>query len=142
MNSFTDYAENFKSKIGKSEIRKLPIVNQNFKYYITSPNSVGNELVNINSNKLVINKFEVSPNKSCRSKLSKFSPMSRKDVLGTPIVRGKKKHRVTFQDNLGGSPLVNIAVIESFKAFNAMNTYNEKKTNEKDEVSSDCCVIL
>ncbi len=139
MTSFTEYAEKFNSKV--SDLTTLSAINQNIKCVKNSP---GNEIININSNILVLNKFElVSPEVLDRIRQSVISPSSRRDVLGTPIVRGRKKHRVTFQDHINGRPFEDITVVESFKVYNAANTYSEgKRTEDRDNVISDCCVLF
>jgi hypothetical protein len=50
----------------------------------------------------------------------------RRDRLGTLIMKGtfslglakEKKHRVTFVDNIEGTPIARIHVVESFKKYN------------------------
>jgi len=50
----------------------------------------------------------------------------RMDRHGTPIIKGTfslglakdKKHRVTFIDNIEGTPIARIVVVESYKKYN------------------------
>ena len=46
----------------------------------------------------------------------------RKDRFGTKISRGKKKHRVTFKDQIGKGKVAKVYFVESFKKYNVETT--------------------
>ena len=61
------------------------------------------------------------------------------------LLKGKKKHKVSFVDAVEGRSLVNCSRIQSYKAFNAGNTFNEKVRlceEEKHKVISTCCILF
>lgn len=49
---------------------------------------------------------------------------SRKDRYGTKISRGKKKHKVTFKDQVGKGRVAKVYYVESFKKYNVETTSN------------------
>jgi hypothetical protein len=118
-------------------------LNPNYKYLVSSPNSIGNEISDTKSN-FVVKKILLSPSQQTIPP-SLSNQIIRKDLQGTPILKGKKKHKVSFVDAVEGRSLVNCSRIQSYKAFNAGNTFNEKVRlceEEKHKVISTCCILF
>lgn len=154
--SFSQYAHGFISRLS-GPINQQSI-NQNINYYSHNSNVTINnkETYNINNNILVINKFpeksEVyigkssnivindSPGSDENENSSTKYKFKRTDRRGIPIIKGSKKHRVTFSDNLKRkSSFVDKVEIESYKHYNVSNTFSEEKKSNSNSVS--CCAI-
>jgi len=91
--------------------------------------------------------------KSSNSKIVKYSKNSTKnnnninnnvdkpyrcDRKGVPIVKGTKKHKVTFCD-VGDKPkpLIEICHVDCYKKFNVLNTHGENSDR-----SCSCCILI
>lgn len=154
--SFTQYAHGFMNRLS-GPINQQSI-NQNINYYLNNSNVTINnkETYNINNNILVINKFpdksEVYMGKSSKIVINDFpSPddemastkikkYERIDRTGIQITKGSKKHKITFADNLKRkASLVDKVEIESYKKYNASNTFLDQKKGKSGSVS--CCAI-
>ena len=46
----------------------------------------------------------------------------RRDMFGTKISRGKKKHKVTFKDQVGKGKVAKVYMVESYKKYNVETT--------------------
>jgi len=72
----------------------------------------------------------------------------RKDFKGNPILKGGKKHRISFKDLIGkNNNLVETIEIESYKAFNAFNETiieddDKKDIKDQNDNTSCSCVIF
>lgn len=66
----------------------------------------------------------------------------RKDAKGVPIVKGHKKHRVTFRDFISKQSLIDFINIESFKKDNSIenSTISQEKTEDSDNTSCTCLI--
>ena len=60
---------------------------------------------------------------------------NRKDFRGFHIIKGKKKHRVSYLDELKEVNISDIIEVESYKAYNISNTH------DKAETSCNCNII-
>lgn len=52
---------------------------------------------------------------------------NRKDYRGVQIIKGKKKHKVSFLDELKDIEIFHTVLIESFKAYNVVVIEKEEK---------------
>ncbi len=108
----------------------------NLHYKSKSRNSTANNHNNLNNNnnltsngtetkeKTSINQVSTNSNLSKVKRVSDTSHIKdskiRRDAKGNPIVKGRKKHRVSFKDVLDkNADLVEVVEIESFKDYNA-----------------------
>lgn len=76
--------------------------------------------------------------------LESISNKGRHDVRGVPIIKGSKKHKVTFIDKINGgksNKLVQRVEIQSYKELNACNTFGEGDL-KKPAHSASCCIII
>jgi hypothetical protein len=65
----------------------------------------------------------------------------RKDRRGVPIIKGGKRHKVSFADGkLVDKILVERVKVESFKSHNVGNTYSEDKPYEN--TNENCCIVI
>jgi hypothetical protein len=139
----------------------------NINYFINNSNITVNkqENYNINNNILVINKFAgetpMTPIKQNNVVIIKNveNPFSnereilfgtsgknekneRVDRKGVVIVKGGKKHRVTFIDKIGNrKSLIDMVDVESYKKFNIINTFSEAESRNS-AGSLNCCIIF
>jgi hypothetical protein len=64
----------------------------------------------------------------------------RKDVNGTPIIKGSKRHKLTFLDQKG-MKFIFIVKVESYKEYNILNKHNED-FNSQPSNNISCCVMI
>ena len=60
--------------------------------------------------------------------------VKRKDRVGKPIVRGGRKHKVTFQDQVLKKDLVTVHIVESYKKYNQID-------NDDDVTTCNCSIL-
>lgn len=68
----------------------------------------------------------------------------RRDAKGTPILKGRKNHKITFRDYLDNdSKLTDVVKIESYKEYNAkeIDSKELKKTGTDDNTSCACTIF-
>lgn len=104
--------------------------------------------IKISSNHLTLNfpqKISSAENLPCASQIDyedeKYNKFPfRKDRHGVPIVKGGKRHKVTFADAKSvGNTLVERIKVESYKSNNVENSYSEDKPNRSTE---NCCMVF
>jgi len=131
---------NFRLKTNPNEKEKNSISvyynnNENFenKYF------EGN---NTNGNNNIINNNGKNKRNSSTKQLNNLT--SRRDAKGTPIIKGRKKHQITYKDYLDSkAKLVEVVKIESFKEYNAQDTDSIKQNkNSQDDNTSCACSIF
>lgn len=70
----------------------------------------------------------------------------RRDARGTPILKGRKKHRIAFRDYLDGNgKLFEVFKIQSYKEYNAQHievNLHMKNNNNKDDNTSCACIVF
>jgi hypothetical protein len=54
---------------------------------------------------------------------------SRRDYRGCPIIKGKKKHKISFVDELKSCEIYDIIIVECFKAYNVVSSKETTNTN-------------
>jgi hypothetical protein len=96
-----------------------------------------NSNININNSDkglLLINNVAKEP------EVVKVLPGQRVDRKGEPIVKGKKRHGVSFLDRVEPYKRIHdVANVESYKQYNLENSYNEK---HKSSCTSSCCLLI
>lgn len=165
-NSFTDYAQNFikgfapnNNQNNQNNLPNINIFVNNSN--ITIQNNHNNDNYNISSNKLlllnrfdkeeemqmaktpIVNKHNHEKDLSLNEEIKRSqTTLERRDRRGVPIVKGSKKHKVTFKDKAGlKEKFVEKVEIESYKSINVYNTYGEGD-NKKGTNSGSCCILI
>jgi hypothetical protein len=114
------------NQINDSNISKVILKN--------NPFVMNSELNNQNEKEYMIEDVNINPNIE-----GKFQ---RRDRRGVPIMKGSKKHKISFSDSSGSkSNFVDVIRIESYKNVNALNTYNESNVSKSSD-SVSCCSIF
>jgi hypothetical protein len=65
---------------------------------------------------------------------------NRKDIYGTPIIKGSKRHKLTFRDQKG-MKFIFQEQVESYKKYNHLNKYNEENYSEPSNKMT-CCKLI
>ena len=86
--------------------------------------SIDNELNNSKNLELSKSGSKEVPKDSTGGSGEGKNGKSRKDRFGTKISRGKKKHKVTFKDQVGKGRVAKVYYVESFKKYNVETTSN------------------
>ena len=79
--------------------------------------------------------FKYKYKKSTKQNLDLYFLPKRVDRFGSPIIKGDKKHKVTFIDKIVKKNFTEVIKIESFKEYNKMEEVSNTKKNN-------CCLIL
>ncbi len=73
-------------------------------------------------------------NKNSKKNIDLYFLPKRIDRFGIPIIKGSKKHKVTFIDKIVKKNFVEVIKIESYKEYNKMEEVSNSKKNN-------CCLI-
>ena len=117
-------------------------------YLMTNPNEKEKSslLVNnlLSSNYTGSNRNNDSKGKSSALNSQLTNVKCRRDWKGNRILKGKKKHQITFKDfKDSNAKLVEVVKIESYKAYNAKEIDDkEQKEINSDEINSCACSIF
>jgi len=136
----------------------------NFLYKAKQRNSAANNIANPNPRvngtdnreKLSVSQLNNNSNLSKVKRVSDISQIKdvkfRRDAKGIPIIKGRKKHRISFIDIQDkNANLVDIVEIESFKEYNAreltileekQTTLNGNLTRNSNDNTSCACIIF
>jgi hypothetical protein len=129
LSSFNDVCNYVKSSVVSTNVDVLTL-NRDGKNNQTFQNSCSIDL----------NRSTMVPNSNDSEKKRKKS--GRMDRRGVPIVKGGKKHRVTFSDGkYVNQVLVERIKIESYKQFNISNKHEESKLAPS-KPSGSCCLTF
>ncbi len=141
------YNSNLSTVYYVSSLKNLPNKTQNSTNAKESYVSTENQFLTLNHSQKKFSTINFSSANNLASgtlidyedeKYNKFP--YRKDRRGVPIIKGGKRHRVTFADEkLVSSILVERIKVESFKIENLENSYSEDKPNSS---SQNCCVVF
>jgi prolyl oligopeptidase PreP (S9A serine peptidase family) len=133
-----------------SNIILLTNPNEKEKSSISVNNKTNNNLSRINKINNSINNYINNNNNNnyAKGKIQSFQTSMpnlkfRRDAKGIPILRGRKKHGITFRDILDkNSKLVDIVKIESYKSFNAQEILIKQDKTISDDGTSCACSIF
>jgi len=64
----------------------------------------------------------------------------RKDINGTPIIKGSKRHKLAFRDQKG-MKFIFLVQVESYKIYNHLNKHNEDIYSEPSNKMT-CCTLI
>lgn len=114
-------------------------------------NNFNNNKIILNNNPTLIENVTTDHTNNIDTKTNSITTKNfstkRFDSKGIPIIKGLKKHRVSFVDFSNSKrKMIEVIPVESFKKYNIQNSYgagNEtnKKINKKDETTS-CCFVF
>jgi len=121
--------------------------NNNNISYIPINGTENNNKHIVSNNRINNSQHSKNKNKSSTSQLKDLK--IRKDAKGVPIIKGKKKHRITFKDALDDvTGLIEEIEIESYKDYNAkeLTIIEEKQEtiknkNNNDNTSCACAIF-
>jgi hypothetical protein len=84
--------------------------------------SIDNGTTDIKTNSINKSNAKDAPKDSTGGSGEDKNGKTRKDRFGTKISRGKKKHKVTFKDQVGKGRVAKVYFVESFKKYNVEQT--------------------
>lgn len=131
---------NEKEKSSKSISNNTTSKNLNYNEIEKITNIINNNVVS-KHNKNLINSNENKKNNTSDCHLIKLR--CRRDTKGIPILRGRKKHGITFRDNLDkNANLIDVIKVQSYKLYNAQeNIFKPEKIRSEDNTSCACWIF-
>lgn len=145
--SFTVYAQNFISNVSPKS-KSIEPATQNINYYINNSNVIINGEEKMQNQLILINRKNQNENLMKNKKINEKQKLdenskeytncniiTRKDAHGVPIIKGQKKHKVSFKQ------IIDKVSVESFKKYNNLNTFDEKENPSIKHNQVTCCYI-